>query len=89
MKLNLLRKEIDNIDLELLKLFKKRLKTARKIALVKKDNKLPILDKNREMNVINALQELGGKMDLDKAFIKNIWRLLLLESKKIQKKEQK
>ncbi len=84
MKLDELRKEIDEIDWRLLDILKKRLNTAQKIAAVKKEMNIPIVDKRREMEVIKSRQEKGVQMGIDKTFIRNIWKLLMTESKKSQ-----
>ena len=85
MKLDELRKELDEIDWQLLKLFHKRLDIAKKIGLVKKEKRLKVVNKNREMLVINSRQEKGVQMGIDKTFITNIWKLLMTESKKNQR----
>lgn len=55
MNINELRKEIDSIDDELVRLFEKRMKTAASIAEYKKENGLPISDRTRERQVINKV----------------------------------
>ncbi|MDO5702176.1 MAG: chorismate mutase [Lachnospiraceae bacterium] len=47
-----LRKEIDRIDSELVRLFEERMNIALEIAAYKKQNGLPILDEGREKAVI-------------------------------------
>lgn len=48
MKIDELRKEIDIVDGEILKLFEKRMDIAEKIAEYKTENDLPVYDQNRE-----------------------------------------
>lgn len=55
MSLEKIRSEIDRIDNQLLILFQKRMMSARKIAQFKKENKLPILDRQREERIIESL----------------------------------
>ena len=55
MNLNNFRKEIDNIDDEILALFIKRMKAVKEIADFKKANNLPVLNSGREDDIINRL----------------------------------
>lgn len=51
--INNIRREIDLIDEELVRLFERRLELALKVSEYKKENSLPIFDSNRETEVIN------------------------------------
>ena len=55
MNIEELRQEIDTIDSELIKLFEKRMKTAKNIADVKKNEGLSLTNKERERKIINNL----------------------------------
>jgi len=50
--LNKLRDDIDSIDKELVKLFEKRIEKVIEIADYKKEKNIPILNKNREEEII-------------------------------------
>lgn len=50
--LNSLRKEIDEIDRELVQLIERRFNLVLLVGKYKKENKLPILDENREEKVL-------------------------------------
>ena len=52
MKLDELRNQIDEIDIEMAKLFEKRMKLVREVGDYKKEHHLPILDSSREKEVI-------------------------------------
>ena len=52
MKLNDLRKQIEIIDQEMLDLFLKRMDVSAKIGAYKKEHQLPILDENREHELL-------------------------------------
>ena len=56
--LNKLREQINLIDKEMLNLFEKRMNLSKQVAKYKKDNNLPILNKERENEVINNNKEL-------------------------------
>ena len=60
MDLNQLRDKIDGIDRQLTELFKERMDTAAQIADYKKENGIPVLDKQRERELLNKIGELGG-----------------------------
>lgn len=56
--LNKLREQINIIDKEMLDLFEKRMNLSKSIAKYKKENNLPIFNKERENEVINNNKEL-------------------------------
>ena len=56
--LNKLREQINIIDKEMLDLFEKRMNLSKSIAKYKKENNLPIYNKERENEVINNNKEL-------------------------------
>ena len=56
--LNKLREQINIIDKEMLDLFEKRMNFSKSIAKYKKENNLPIFNKERENEVINNNKEL-------------------------------
>lgn len=47
-----LRKEIETIDMEMITLFEKRMSVSSKIAEYKRENNMPVLDKEREKALI-------------------------------------
>lgn len=55
MDLKDLRKEIDGIDDEILKLFIKRMETVEKVTQVKKEQNLPVLNSSREREILNRI----------------------------------
>lgn len=61
MDLQELRKNINDIDRELVKLFTCRMKVAAKIAQRKSENNLPVLDRRREEEVLNRVVDLAGE----------------------------
>ena len=54
-----LRREIDKIDQEIVKLFNDRLEIAKKIALYKKANNLTVLDQKREDALLEKISKLS------------------------------
>ena len=61
MDLEQLRSRIDEIDSQMVELFKDRMEIATDIARYKKENKLPVLDKTRERALLNKIAEMSGE----------------------------
>ena len=77
-----LRQQIDAIDRELVSLYCRRMETARIIGQFKRQNGLPVLDSERERELLNKVAELAGKEN--EQGIRAIYRLLLDQSKQRQ-----
>ena len=60
MDINELRKDIDRIDTELVKLVRERMETAAKIGEYKRENNLPVYDPARERALFDRVAELAG-----------------------------
>lgn len=80
-----IRKQIDTIDKNIIKLLGKRLKLAVKISKFKEKKGLPILDKKREAEMIEEFEKIAKKERVDPKFIKKLWEDIFKESRKIQK----
>ena len=72
-KLENLRKEIDVIDNEIVKLFAKRFKVVKQIGVLKKENKIDIVDNKRFQKVLEKVENLAGKNGISKKFIHEIY----------------
>lgn len=76
MELNELRGQIDRIDDQMLQLFLERMDTAEQIAEYKKAHDLPILNRQREREILAEIGEKSGKMELyGHRFFANIMEL--------------
>ena len=85
--LDTFRTEINDIDEELISLLIKRMKISIKVGEYKKQNKLEILNSNRENEVIKRLNLVAKKdkeLILDDELIKNLWKIIMDYSKKLQ-----
>ena len=60
MDLNELRQEIDNIDIELVKLFTARMAVSAKVADYKREHNLPIFHPGRERAILQKVAEMAG-----------------------------
>lgn len=69
MDINDLRKEIDKIDDEMLKLFLERMDVVKEVALYKKENFLPITDKEREKTIKEKKSEKVEKEEIKKYYV--------------------
>ena len=77
------RKEIDEIDAQLLRLLNMRARLALKVGGLKKANQLPFCDPDRERYVLQRLQDLNsGPLD-DRAVYK-LFRRIIRESKRLE-----
>ena len=56
-----IRKEIDQIDNELIALFKRRMDCAKEVGIYKKANNIPVLNQKREDEILAEVQEKGGE----------------------------
>ena len=77
------RKEIDEVDLELLRLLNVRARLALKVGALKKAASLPITDLDRERDVLQRLQEINSG-PLDDPAVDKLFRRIILESKRIE-----
>ncbi len=84
-KLEKLRKQIDNIDQQILTLLAKRIDVVRKIGSYKKEQSIPALDKKRWNEVLRSNIKQGDSFKLSKDFIKKFFTLLHQYSLKVQK----
>ena len=79
-----LRKKINKIDEEMAKLFEERMECVKEIAKYKKENNLPILDKNREKSLIE--KNLSYVKDELKPYYEEYLKKTIELSKKYQEK---
>jgi chorismate mutase/prephenate dehydratase len=84
MDLKALRNEIDKIDQELVKLFEKRLDLVKEVKKYKQEHQLPILDKNREQEVISKNLEYLNNKDYQE-YLEEYMQSIMDIAKKSQK----
>ena len=77
------RNEIDEIDVELLRLLNVRARLALKVGALKKAASLPITDLERERVVLQRLREINSG-PLDQRAVDKLLRRSILESKRIE-----
>lgn len=83
MKLEDWRKEIDAVDLEILSLIRQRTVIVREIGVLKAQAGLPIIDLNREKEVLKRISEKIGNLPENKSIV-HIFKEIIRESRQIQ-----
>ncbi len=80
--LQTIRKQIDDIDDNILALFAKRFSLVKSLGKIKKEEHLPIKDIKREEEKLNMLIKKGQRMP--EAFIKEVWQRIFAQSYKLE-----
>ena len=75
-KLNLLRKRLDIIDSQLLKIVKKRTELVKKVLLLK-SNKKEIIDKKRILTILKKIRKESLKKNIDPKITQRIWKNMI------------
>tara|TARA_Y100000588_G_C13308625_1_gene524688 strand:- start:148 stop:438 length:291 start_codon:yes stop_codon:yes gene_type:complete len=75
-KLNFLRKKLDKIDYQLLKVIKKRTEIVKKVLLLK-SNKKEIIDKKRIFVVLKKIKKESMKKRIDPKITQRIWKNMI------------
>ena len=77
------RKEIDQVDTELLRLLNIRARLALKVGALKQAAQLPFCDPERERTVLQRLQEMNAG-PLDERAVDKVFRRIIRESRRVQ-----
>ncbi|OAV69205.1 T-protein [Bacteroidales bacterium Barb4] len=67
-----LRRQIDNIDEQLLEILSKRMRISREIGVYKKEHNMPVLQSPRYSEILDKRSRMGTSMDLNIDFVKKI-----------------
>ena len=81
-----LRKQLDQMNLELIDLIKRRTAIIQQVALVKKEQNLPIFDPEREEELKGKIRSLAEKQGIKGTLLEDILELLIEDSKEEQKR---
>ena len=84
MSLEGLRKNIDSIDNKIIELLAKRKELIKEIASIKKEQKKPIIDEEREQKIIGRLKKLSKEKNLDDKFIASLYKIIIENSREEQ-----
>jgi monofunctional chorismate mutase len=83
-KLDIAREIINDVDIQMIELFKKRMEAAKMVAEYKKENNKPIYDKEREEALINRNIKVLNNEELEQ-YYKTFLEGVLTASKDYQK----
>lgn len=75
-----LRRQIDNIDEQLLELLSKRMRISREIGVYKKEHNMPILQSPRYNEILEKRSDMGEALELNTDFVKEILQEIHEES---------
>ena len=78
-----LRKEIDNLDEEIIRLLKKRMHISKEVGKLKEILDIPVEDKMREKEIIDRLNTQAGK-NLSEEQLIRIFTAVFRSSKQVQ-----
>mgnify|MGYP003956236835 CR=1 FL=1 len=78
-----LRKEIDNLDEEIIRLLKKRMRISKEVGKLKEKLDIPVEDKIREQEIIERLTTHAGK-NLSEEQLVRIFTAVFRSSKQVQ-----
>ena len=78
------RKQIDEINSEIIRLLGKRMDLVKMIGKFKKQNGVKILDEKREKEIFKRLREEAKKEKLNEDFINKLFKLVIKNSRKVQ-----
>ncbi len=87
-KLNLLRKKIDKVDLQLLQIIKKRTEIIKKVLLLK-SNKNEVIDKKRISIILRRIKKESLRRNIDPKITHRIWRNMIWSYINFEKKNFK
>jgi chorismate mutase-like protein len=87
-RLKAVRKQIDRLDEQLLKLVNRRAKLALKIGRIKKRRKWPVFDPKREGFVLKHVQQANGG-PLSAAAIRTIFQTILSQCRRRERSGRK
>lgn len=82
-ELTALRREIDRLDEQLAQLFLQRMDICREVGEYKKANGLPVLDEQRERELLAAKSALAGDADAGRA-LRSLFGAVMAESRALQ-----
>ena len=88
MNLDELRKEIDAVDAEIVKLFEKRMEISERIAAYKQQAGIPVRDETREKEKILKVQSLTHT-EFNRKHIEELYTVLMALSRKLQEEKAK
>lgn len=87
MDIESIRGKIDRLDKKLLKLLVERFFLTKKIGRIKRNRGLAIEDLVREEEILSTRASEGEGLKVDSHFVRRLFKLILVQSKTLQKKD--
>ena len=81
-----LRKEIDELDQEILQIIAKRVEVVKKIGKLKTSNNIPFVDEKRRLELMELITRKAEEFGLSKEFIKKLYSTIHDHAVEIQKR---
>jgi chorismate mutase len=78
------RKQIDDIDSQIIELLGKRMNLVKEIGQIKKESGSDITDEGREEEIRERLKELAVENGLSDEFVNHLYTHIFVESRRIQ-----
>ncbi len=82
--LEVLRKRIDDIDSEILRMLSERMKVVKEVSEVKKQNNISVLQIKRWNKLLEERMRKAEELNLDKSFVKDVFEQIHKESVNLQ-----
>lgn len=82
--LSVLRKQIDDLDEQLLTLLAKRMRISQEIGTYKLEHNMPVLQSGRYDQLLKSRQDMGSKLNLSGEFVDSIVKAIHEESVRVQ-----
>jgi chorismate mutase len=79
------RRQVDEVDKEILILIKRRFQLNKKLGEYKHKQNLEIQDPNREDEIIKISIQMANEMNINESFVRKVFHLIMDESKEQQK----
>jgi chorismate mutase/prephenate dehydrogenase len=86
MKLEKLRTRINEADYKIVQLVARRQSYMPEVAVIKRKEKIAIFQPEREVSVLASKKVLAKKFGVSERLIESIFRLILKDSRRIQRK---
>ncbi|MBI3034565.1 chorismate mutase [Candidatus Woesearchaeota archaeon] len=79
-----LRRQIDEVDYHMIKLMKKRIELAGRIAGLKKQAGIPVFQKEREEDVLSGVKEAARNEGIPEEYALAIFREIISQTRKYE-----
>ncbi len=79
------REQIDTLDKELLYLFSRRFEIVKQVWILKKENNIAVLQKDRWEQLLNENIEVAKELWVEEKFVREVWERIHKEALEIEK----